>query len=394
MIVCMIFCYSCSEDDYRNPLSDDPTIPGQVSNVEAVSLPGAVKLTYELSGEQNLLYVKAECLINGVVRQVKASSFLNYLTIEGFADESEYTVNLYSVNRSEKVSDPVVVKVKPLSPNFKEVFKNIQLIGNWGGASVLFENPNEADLAITMTYIDSSGFWNPGETFYTKMPEGQFSLRGLPPEETTFGVYISDRWGNTSDTLISVLTPRFEKQLDKSKFSGMSLPGDAPLTNGYGWANWWNETLGGFNGQAFASLNNGDWPHIVTFDTNCPQGVLISRMKLWQRVGSKFENVAYNDRSIRLFEVWGSMDPSPDGSWDSWTLLLDGEMIKPSGLPIGTNSDEDMEAYWNGNDIEFPLDIPYVRYIRFVVKETWGKMTTIFISDEMSLWGQEPSDNQ
>jgi hypothetical protein len=53
-------------------------------------------------------------LINGVVRQVKASSYVNYLTLEGFADESEYTVYLYSVNRSEKASAPVAVQVKPL----------------------------------------------------------------------------------------------------------------------------------------------------------------------------------------------------------------------------------------------------------------------------------------
>ena len=394
LITYMIFSFSCSEENNRIPMTNDLTIPGKVSDVSVEALPGAVKITYKLPEGQSLSYVKAECLINGVLRQVKASSFVNHLTIEGFADESEYSVSLYSVNRSEKASEPFVVKVKPLSPNYREVFKNIQLIENWGGASILFENPNEADLAITLIYKDSTGFWSTGETFYTKLYEGQFTIRGLPSIETTFGAFITDRWGNTSDTLVKNLTPRFEKQLDKSKFSGMSLPGDTPLTPNFGFSNWWNGILGGDGGQAFATINNGKWPHIVSFDLNTPQGVLLSRMKLWQRLGSNYVSVAYNDRSIRLFEIWGSMDPSPDGSWDSWTLLLDGEIIKPSGLPIGTNSDEDMEAYYNGNDVDFPLDIPYVRYIRFVVKETWGKMTTIFISSEMSLWGQEPSDFQ
>jgi hypothetical protein len=243
-----------------------------------------------------------------------------------------------------------------------------------------------------LTYIDSTGFWNTGETFYTKQTAGQFSLRGFPPVETTFGVYLRDRWGNTSDTLVRDLTPRFEKQLDKSKFAGMSLPGDAPITPTYGWVCWWNNHLGGEANQAFATLNNGQWPHVVTFDMSVPEGALLSRMKLWQRLGGSFRPVAYNDRSVRKFEIWGSMNPNLDGSWASWTLLLDGEIIKPSGLPIGTNSDEDMEAYDKGNDVDFPLDIPYVRYIRFICKETWGKMTTIFISSEMSMWGQEPSD--
>lgn len=394
LITFLLFCFSCSEENNRIPMTNDLTIPGKVSDVSVEALPGAVKITYKLPEGQSLSYVKAECLINGVLRQVKASSFVNHLTIEGFADDTEYSVSLYSVNRSEKASEPFVIKVKPLSPNYKEVFKKLQLMENWGGASVLFENPNEADLAITLTYKDSTDFWNTGETFYTKIREGQFTLRGLPPVETTFGVYVTDRWGNTSDTLFKNLTPRFEKQLDKSKFTGMSLPGDAPINPRYDWPYWWNNITGGLANQAFATLNDGKWPDILTFDLKTPQGVLLSRMKLFQRVGSAYSAVAYNDRSIRKFEIWGSMDPNPDGSWDSWTLLLDGEMIKPSGLPIGTNSDEDMEAYWNGNDIDFPLDIPYVRYIRFVCKETWGKMTTIFISDEMTLWGQEPSDIQ
>jgi hypothetical protein len=332
-------------------------------------------------------------LINGVVRQVKASSYVNYLTLEGFADESEYTVNLYSVNRSGQASAPLAVQVKPLSPDFREVLKNIQLKDNWGGATVLFENPNQADLVITLTYIDSTGFWNMGETYYTKSTAGQFSLRGLPPDKTTFGVYIRDRWGNTSDTLIRDLTPRFEKQLDKSKFTKLSLPGDNPVNAGYNFTleNWWDGLF--TDTHSFATGNNGQWPQFVTFDMKVPEGALLSRMKLWQRgIDATYRSVAYNDRNIRKFEIWGSMDPNLDGSWDSWTLLLDGEIIKPSGLPIGTNSDEDMEAWENGHDIEFPLDIPYVRYIRVLFKETWGNLKTLVFSAEMSMWGQEPSD--
>ena len=95
---------------------------------------------------------------------------------------------------------------------------------------------------------------------------------------------------------------------------------------------------------------------------------------------------AYDDRNIRLFEVYGSMKPDPDGSWDSWTLLLDGEIKKPSGLPIGINSDEDIKHWKAGDEVEFPDDIPYVRYLRFKVKEVFSKQTQ-FITDEMKFWG-------
>ena len=168
MITCMILCFSCSEENHRVPLLDDPTIPGQVSNVQVEALPGAVKLTYDLPNSLNLSYIKAECLINGVLREVKASSNTNTLTVDGFADVSDYTVNLYSVSRSEKVSEPVTLQVKPLTPPFQEVFSNIRLIEDWGGVSALFENPSEAELAITIIDKDDDGFWSEGETFIQK----------------------------------------------------------------------------------------------------------------------------------------------------------------------------------------------------------------------------------
>ena len=171
VIVCMMFIYSCSEENH-GPATNDTVIPGQVSRVRVERLPGAIKLTYDMPDGQNLSYVKAECMINGVVRQVKASSYVNNLTIEGFADSSVYTINLYSVNRSEKASEPVEVSAKPLSPPFRDVFKTMKLVGDWGGATVSFENPSEADLTVVILYVDSTGFWNDGEPFFTKKKTG------------------------------------------------------------------------------------------------------------------------------------------------------------------------------------------------------------------------------
>ena len=85
------------------------------------------------------------------------------------------------------------------------------------------------------------------------------------------------------------------------------------------------------------------------------------------------------------------MDPDLDGSWESWTLLLDAEMIKPSGLPMGQNSPEDIDVWRAGHEFLLPVDIPYVRYIRLKIEETWGAQYR-FMIDEMTFWGQEPSD--
>ena len=387
LIVCMLIFYSCSEENNREPVTSDTTIPGQVSNVQVESLPGAVKLTYDMPPGQSLSYIKAECLINGVVRQVKASSYVNNLIIEGFSDESTYTVNIYSVNRSEKASEPVTVQVKPLAPPFQEVYKTLQLFDGFGGATVLFENPDEADLAISIIHIDSTGFWNQGETFYTKRVKGQLSVRGFPSEETIFGVFIRDRWNNTTDTLVKTLTPLFEKQLDRLKFKEVYMPGDAQF-GGWGWVmtNLWNGDVVGDNG--YVTLEDGNWPHWMTMDLGVEKGAKISRFKLYNR-----RNNPYLQQSIRKFEMWGSFNPNPDGSWDDWTLLLDEEIIKPSGSPYGVNTDEDLQALYGGFEFSsFPIDMPYVRYIRIKVTETWGG-DRVFNFTQVMYWGSEPDDN-
>lgn len=392
LIVCMMFFYSCSEEDNNRPVSDDPTIPDQISNVRAESLPGAVKLTYDLPSSQNLSYVKAECLINGRVREVIASSYTNNLTIEGFADETEYTVNLYSVSRSEKASEPVAVQVKPLAPLFREVFKTLEMKEDWGGIAVYFENPREANIAISVIYKDDDGFWAPRETFYTKSNLGPVAARGLESVKKTFGVYIRDRWNNTTDTLVKDLTPKFERQLDLNKFKAVQLPGDAKHSGSNAMDRMFDGNIAKQSNAAsrcFLSAADGQWPHWITFDLGVEKGALLSRCKIWQR---GMLNREYGDRNPRKFEIWGSMNPNLDGSWDdSWKLLIDGEIIKPSGLPLGQFSDEDTQAYFDGHEFTFPLDMPYVRYIRLKVKETWIGGST-FILNQMWFWGSEPSD--
>ena len=379
---CMMFFYSCSEENNRTPVTSDSTVPGQVSNVHVERLPGAVKLTYDMPDGQNLSYVKAECLINGVVRQVKASSYVNHLTIDGFADSSVYTINLYSVNRSEKASEPVEIQAQPFMPPFREVFQNIRLYSAFGGAAINFENPHEADLAITIINIDSTGFWNSGETFYTKRQQGSFAVRGFDPVETRFGVYIRDRWNNYSDTLIMDLTPKFEEQLDRRNFRAVYLPSDSP--SGFGWEIpfLWDGRL---DEPGFHTLPDGTWPQWFTFDLGAEGGAVLSRCRFWQRQVN-----AYGANNPRKLEIWGSMNPNPDGSWDdSWTLLAECEAIKPSGGdgPLGPVTAEDQQAILDGDEFLFPDDIPPVRYLRIKVTLIWlaGNGCIHFV--EMAYWG-------
>lgn len=390
LLMGLFMMISCVEENERVPIvSNSPEQPEQVSNIRVESLSGAVKLTYDIPDDRSLAYIKAECLINGVIREAKASVYKNSLVINGFADSSVYEVNVYSVSKSEVASKPVTVEVQPLSPPFQEVFKNISLLRAWGGATVIYENPTEADLAISLIYIDSTGYWNPGMTYYTKLKQGNFSLRGFDPEETTFGVYIRDRWDNMTDTIVEVLTPLLEKQLDRLNFKPVYLPSDVKAAWGWVLPNLWDGVIGsGIHDEAgFHTDIDGVWPQYFTIDLGISEGAKLSRFKVWQRDMPPSGTTPYADRNIRKFEIWGSMNPNSNGAFDdSWTLLLTGEIKKPSGLPSGQNSEEDMRERVDGHEFEFPLDMSNVRYIRIKVTETWAKVNSFYVM-EVAFWG-------
>lgn len=154
--------------------------------------------------------------------------------------------------------------------------------------------------------------------------------------------------------------PAFEKQVDKSKFKKVVLPTD--ITDAHGWVmeNLWNES---YEPNGFATQPS--MPQWYTIDLGNTQR--ISRFKTWQA-----PDRLYVLQSIKRFELWGALSPNPDGSWDGWTKLATCQSVKPSGLPVGQNSAEDI-AYARAGE-EFPISGPDtpIRYIRIKVLETWG----------------------
>jgi len=384
--ISILLFHNCKEEKSLMPLDAEMDSPAMVSNVNVENLPGAVKISYRLPNDPKLLYVKAECLINGKITQVKASSYINELLIEGFDKVGEYEVKLYSVSKSESVSEPLIVQVTPETPPYENVFASLTLDETFGGASVSFKNPVEAELVFEILAQDDKGDWVVAETYYTKRSEGVLSARGFPSLKRKFGVHIKDRWNNRTDTIIHELTPIFEKQIDRTKFQPVLLPTDQPAAWGWVMPNIWdgiivnntNVDKPGFH----TNPAEGEWPQWFTFSLGTESK--LSRFKFWQR-GSY---VAFTDRNIKKFEIWGSNEPAIDGSWDTWTKLLDGESVKPSGLPIGQNSAEDIALVGAGEEFIFPNDTPSVKFIRIKVLQTWSGAESFYVM-QVAFWGAD-----
>lgn len=394
--VCCILLFAYCKEEIQKPLTEGGDAPEPVKNIVVERLPGSVRLKYTLPDNSNLMYVKAEFETQGKMRDVKATYFTDTLLLEGFGDTLEHEVKIYSVSRNEVSSAPVVIKVRPKKPPVFQTFDSMTLDEDFGGARMTYKNTSEADLSLTIIHKDADGFWVVDDVLYTKSIDGSFSARGLESKLTTFGVYAKDRWGNYSDTLTKDLTPIFEREILKP-FVKMPLTSLDPLLslfNDKTDADAYNANtrlekiwdgkipITTVNDGLATKVNNGI-PASFTFDLKVTSR--LSRFIYHQR--QEVANQPWGDSNPRLFEIWGRASLPTNPSWDGWTKLMDVESVKPSGLPLGQNSPEDLALILKGEEFNFSRDIPPIRYVRIKIIESWAKTRAVSIG-ELTFFGE------
>jgi hypothetical protein len=368
---------SCKQSELTT-FVDDGKAPGPITNATVENLSGAAKISYNVPSDEDLLYIKAIYTSRqGVERETKVSYYNNSLVVLGFGDTDAYEVKLYAVDRGENISEPLSVTVHPTRAPFMIVRDSLSIVPDFGGVNVKFVNLKEDNIAIVVLANDSLGNFTPINTNYTNLKRSNFSTRGLPSVETKFGLYIRDRWGNLSDTLITTLKPLFETQLDRTKMKGINLPTDAPLGYSGAISFLFDGNLG--NNGYYHTGDAAKMPQWFTYDMGVT--AKLSRLAWFMR-----QTFYYNLHNPRKVEIWGSNNPATDGSFTNWTLLTTHEQIKPSGLPAGQLSNADNDAAALGETITFPLDVPAVRYIRFKTVRNWSDGTYVNFN-EIRMWG-------
>ena len=378
---------SCNKElETHSPISNDPTVPAQITDVTVVNGSGKATISYKLPSDPHLLYVKAVYTITtGKQYETKASYYNNSLVVEGFADTLEHEVKLYSVSRSEIQSQPVTVKIKPLTAPIWEVFRSIQITDAFGGYNLTAVNASKANISIIVTKpnvfkeyeIDNN------KSVYTNVDSVLSKVRGLDTGLYRFGFLVVDRWGNKTDTMYKVINPIFETQLDPAKFSSLVLPGDAPqVTNGAALQYAWDGKLGWPYTSFTNQVPGGSGPHMITFNT----GALAKLSRIWIRPypeGSRY----YYLTTMKRFEIYGSDNPNLNGALDaSWKLLGSYTVKKPSGLPYGTDDANDQATAAAGFNWEIDLAAPKVKYIRIRCLENFAGGTAQSIN-ELKVYG-------
>ncbi|HTG54805.1 MAG TPA: DUF5000 domain-containing lipoprotein, partial [Niabella sp.] len=321
---------------------------------------------------------------NGREMEVKASYYINNLTVEGFGDTEEHEVKLYAVNRSEMASEPVSVKITPLENPIWGVFRSLALSPDFSGIRITAKNISKSSMAFEVFAEDSTGVLKPtANNIYTSAEDVIRTIRGYDSVPRNFAVTVRDRCLNYSDTLFAKITPLYEAEIPRSGFKAVTLPGDVglhqstPMTGMWdGIADWWPAIT-----MTSSAVLTPQW---ITFDIG--QLATLSRIVIYD-YGEYFNGRTYFYAGNLLdFEVWGSNNPPADGSFNNWVKLGTFKSVKPSGTPYGVNTAEDLEVARAGISYTFDAGTPKVKYLRIKSNKNW-QGTTYFAIAEVRVFG-------
>lgn len=390
MLVLLMFSVvllSACKEEIFGPLYEGTGKPSTVSNVQVVNGNGDATITYALPAQEDLLYIKANyTLSNGIKREVKSSFYGNSVYLDGFTDTTEYKVQLTAVNKAEESSAPVEVKVKPLISPLLKTFKTLTLSADFGGLNISAKNDYKADLGFVLLVFDSTKneYIDVKKSYYSKKENIGYTYRTYSSDPRKFAVYIRDKYLNKSDTIFQTVTPLFEIALNKKIWAPLVLPSDDAMNYSTRQLKFlWDGNFTSWNNTAATVQNNLD---PLWFSWSLGVTSKLSRFTIYPyNVGTASP---YGSKSAKNFELWGSNNPNPDGSFDSWIKLGDYEVIKPSGLPLGADSDEDKAAGKAGFTFIVPLSAPAVKYLRFKSVLGWTGTSGLFIM-EFTAYGNQ-----
>ncbi|MCO5241641.1 MAG: DUF4959 domain-containing protein [Chitinophagaceae bacterium] len=358
-----IFIFNSCVQDEIGQYPTDHIPPGEIKSPEVKNVPGGAIISYIIPDDEDLLYVKAVyTLDNGKVMEQKASAYTNRLKIEGFGRSREIDVKLIAGDRSKNESKPVIVKAHPLEAPIFSILQSVKVENDFGGILINWSNPEEADVVLDMLSTNDAGEWEVVHSFYTNAKDGKGTLRGYSNEERKFGWYLRDRWGNITDTIKGTFLPLFEEEI--KGYVRWNPPGipyneyDYTVVLEYLWD---------YNPLTYHLEIARGFPWSFTFDLG--KTVKLSRFHQLQR---QEVSLLYTSQNVQKFEIWGSATPNVTDDFSGWTKVGSFESTKPSGGPQGVNTSADLAFAKEGEDFYVDPSVPPIRYIRYVVVDTWS----------------------
>lgn len=368
----IVSCTKTRSDAYRDYMKGgEITYPGRADSVLVRSGLNRIQLSVILGNDPLVTQLKVFWNNNSdsLERAVKRTTGIDTIdvVVPGLK-EGDYNFIIYTYDKENHRSVMVNAFGVAIGQNYVGTLTNRtlqsltqsadgnQVILNWGA-------PAAGEQGIEVSYTGADGTARkitvPSTEIRTVLPDYKESTpltynSRYKPDSTAFE-YFYPKAG-------TITLPAFERELPKAGFKVLELPTDVK-DGGYGWLiNYlWDEN---YNPPGFASQS------IIPcwFTIDCGKTTALSRFKVWQA-----NDRLYEKESVKTFELYGSNQPAADGSWGSWTKIDAYESIKPSGLPVGQNSDDDVTYAKAGEVFPVPSGTASFRYYRFKLLTNWGK---------------------
>lgn len=385
MLVAGLWLSACTEKQIA-PISAATGIPDAVTNVQAEPIAGGVIVKYRIPNMEDILGVKAVYqLSNGKTAEKLASFYQDEMTLEGFIDENEHTVTLYTLNRAMQESEPVEVTFRPKQSALSKAAQSMIITRDFGGAQYSWSNEDRGQLNLELIAEDSTGIMAAMRILTTSSKEGLQSLHGYNTDPRWFAAVFRDNFGNASDTIFPTnisgermqISPLYEEKINKKGMEIMLLNNDQSFSKEGSDANLINDNLDDYGHTEYSNA----LPAAITIDLG--QKVKVSRVVVNARL---YNGSYYSWGNPRRFTIYTcDHEPSQSGDWNEWNKVIDCEVIKPSGMD-GKDTDEDIEAGQNGAGFSFPLEAEPTRYVRLNITKIWTNNQFCHIS-EITIYG-------
>lgn len=391
MLFSLLLLLTACEQDTIGQYPIDAIAPQPVKNVRVVNLPGAIRLSYDLPDEEDLLYVKAVYpLDNGEIRVSKTSVFSNTMFIKGFGKSKKQVIQLVAVDGSQNESVPVDIEINPEDAPIYTIIENLKTSTTWGGFKMVWQNPLQEDIVLEVLRKDPvSGRFSHIESIYSSELNAEKAVRGLDSTLTTFGIFIRDIYYNYTDTVEVQIKPLFEELIPKTGFKGFPLSTQFKQHTAFGGGmiQMWDDITNVRENCYYIMTGNVIMPY---FTIDLGVKAKFSRFRVWQRIDYLF--ALHNPKGMIWYGTndYNAANDNESAGWENnpaWTQLGSFESKRPSGGKSGDPITSEDQAYaFAGEEFEFPIEVPAVRYIRFKLVSTWSGSSGLHIN-EFAFWG-------
>jgi len=413
----LLLLNSCDNAD-----TGDVTSPAQITNVVFTPQYGGGYFTYTIPDDADFLYTRAEYTIDTGQKISKTSSvYSDTLFIEGFGQEKEYEVKIFSADRNSNESKPIITKVIPLAPTTANVLESVVVQPGFSSIVLDWENTMRQNVTIFVEVV--VGDAKATKIYASNLENDRFTIENLSGVPHSVKVYIKDNYDNQTEVKdFGQLTPLMDGPISKKQWSFLrdqllygnkwdyaSSPDpfqQQPLKEFLGTYRsdslknarmtyyegriekfWDNE----YDYEPKLNLNyfhTGPQSYPFSYFIDMGREIKGSRFKIWQR---NAWGMLYGGENVEIWDIWISDDKDPsDGVFDGWEYVGRYKIVQPSSVIEARNKAR------NGHEYMFYPENPRFtkpfRYLRYKGIKQFGNANSGCTS-EITVYGTEADGN-